>query len=104
MEALRLVDGISPHASKEDIQSALDFFAKPQAGFWNTGTVSALDPDISVRQIRGLATSFSGRHMPIRLYPKFLFGMRVYLGHIHLVARIGAEANWKELVREVFEG
>lgn len=104
VEALRLVNGISSRASKEDIQRALDFFAKPQEGFWNTGTVSALDPDISVRQIQGLMKSFSGSHLPIRLYPKFLFGMRVYLGHIHLVARLGSRANWKELVHEIFVG
>lgn len=100
--ALKLVNCLSSRATKEDIRSALDFFAKPQEGFWNTGTVSALDPDISVRQIQGLMKSFNGRHAPVRLYPKFLFGMRVYLGHIHIVARLGARANWKDLVEEIF--
>jgi hypothetical protein len=41
------------------------------------------------------------RRSPIKLHPKFLFGFRIYLGHLNVVARLGARHNWTELVEGI---
>ena len=102
IKALESLRCIEPRAKESELRAIFDIFAKPQKGFLKTGEYGSLDSRVTTAQLRGMMAAFKTRS-PIKLYPKFLFGLRIYLGHLNVVARLGARHNWTELVSSIFQ-
>ena len=101
LETMERLNAVDRRATDSQLRAVFDIMAKPRPGFWNTNEVCALDHEATGAQMRNMVESFGGSS-PVRMYPKFLFGMRIYLGHLQVVAKIGSRANWTELVGEIF--
>ncbi len=80
-------------------------FASGEPGLWTTPGVQALNQKVMEEQFKRVfgRKPKPGQPRAMGLPSEFLFGFRVYFGHMSLVAKLGARADWNVLVREILE-
>ncbi len=73
------------------------------AGSWTHPAHQALSEDVIRMQMLALSETILQNEKARRVVfpPAFLFGMRVYFGHLSVVARLGARANWNDVAATI---
>ncbi|HEX4923290.1 MAG TPA: AarF/ABC1/UbiB kinase family protein, partial [Bdellovibrionales bacterium] len=86
--------------SRFDYERAFRAVVSGEPGQWTTPGIQRFDLKMLEKQLVQLALP-SGALGATVIPPEYLFGFRVYFGHVALVARLGTEADSVQLVREI---
>ncbi len=77
--------------------------ARAGAGSWTHPVHQELSAEVIRMQMSTLSKTIlqNERARRVKFPPAFLFGMRVYFGHLSVVARLGARANWNQIAARI---
>lgn len=92
--------GLIANPSKYDFSHAYDLMVANVDGLWTLPRRQRLSQRVMEEQFASIFNS-GDRALSSALPAEYLFGFRVYFGHVAVVAALGAEADWNRLVREV---
>jgi len=95
-----LVRGLTTEMPKEKSLHQLFESLAPRdpASWWESGTKEISAPFLAKSMRDHLEMIFSSQH-GLKLNPRFIMGLRIYFGHMAVVSKLGAEADWSQLIR-----
>jgi predicted unusual protein kinase regulating ubiquinone biosynthesis (AarF/ABC1/UbiB family) len=90
--------GMRQGVSQKEIERGFQDLIYRVPGCWTYPGKQPLSAKVITEQIKALSGTGRGKgNVP----PEFIFGLRVYFGHLSLVSAFGAEADWNDLVAQI---
>jgi len=94
--------GLVNNSKSHDFTRSFELLTADVEGLWTRPGFQPLSQRVMEDQLLGIF-AVDAQTRAQALPPEYVFGFRVYFGHIATVAGLGARADWNQLVREVLK-
>lgn len=97
-------DGFSnTRITQKNASDLVEILQNLMPGCWTYPGVQSLHADAIKKQMKNLSDLSNAKQSSIKIPKEFLFGTRVYFGHLSVVCSLGSVANWNELAHKTME-
>jgi predicted unusual protein kinase regulating ubiquinone biosynthesis (AarF/ABC1/UbiB family) len=85
---------------EKKLRPIFEIVAPPLEGSWWSPGIKAIDRQLLAGSMERLLRAVLSPQLGLQMNPRFILGMRIYFGHMSVVAALGAQNDWHGLIRE----